>query len=144
MNRIELFKTLRHHRQWAEKRAITASQNKTAKYTFLILSGIVLIYLVGAALMLADGSQSVHLRHRLSNAFCQPTNACTNHQALCSVTHSQICVYQYFFSNFTAYVGQSDMVCLIPSLLFDVCCIQFRNRTNPCLSFPLMDINSRQ
>lgn len=53
MNRIELFKTLRHHRQWAEKRAITASQNKTAKYTFLILSGIVLIYLVGAALMLA-------------------------------------------------------------------------------------------
>lgn len=60
MDRFELFKTLRRHRQWAERRAITAGQNKVAKFTLIFLSSFVLIYLISAAVMLAMLANESH------------------------------------------------------------------------------------
>lgn len=53
MDKLQLFKALRHHRHLAEKRSMNFGQNKAAKFMVYIAFFIVLLYLVGFAIMLA-------------------------------------------------------------------------------------------
>ena len=53
MNTWQLFKLLRRHRQLAEKRSLSNAGNKAAKVVITLMSSFVIVYLLGAAVMLA-------------------------------------------------------------------------------------------
>ena len=62
MNRLQLIKILHKHLKLSEKRSLAWEQNKIAKYSIYIVSGIVIAYLVFIAIMLSliiNDSESV-------------------------------------------------------------------------------------
>lgn len=53
MNRFQLFKTLRKHRNLAEKRALNLSQNKVAKFIMGFVAVLMILYLIFFAIIFA-------------------------------------------------------------------------------------------
>lgn len=62
MNRLSLFRELRRHRKLAERRSLNLEQNKAARFMVWFMTGFVLVYLAGFAILLAllaNGSDTV-------------------------------------------------------------------------------------
>ncbi len=61
MNRYQIFKELRHHRNLADRRALNYNQNRSAKYIIWFLLSFGFLYMLSIAIMLstiANGSRS--------------------------------------------------------------------------------------